>query len=82
MKYGEGPPDGFSRAQWRSALHLQQVPEERLTRAQKELVNRPRLWNGRDPHGDLWTARQRREWDAAIYAALDAEIPELTLKAA
>lgn len=77
MKYGEGPPDGFTRAQWRSALHLQQLPEERLTRTQRELINRPRFWNGMDPHGDLWTVRQRREWDAAIYRALDTETPVL-----
>lgn len=66
-------------SQWRSALRLQELPEEQLTRAQRKLVNRRRLWNGVDPHGDLWTARQRRQWDAAIYSALDAEVPEFTL---
>jgi hypothetical protein len=70
MKYGEGPPDGFSDSEWRTALHLQGVPPEQLTESQRRLVERPRLWNGRDPHGDLWTARQRREWDAAIYNAM------------
>jgi len=76
MQYGDGPPDGFSRAQWRSALQLQTMPEEQLTGAQRELVNRPRLWNGVDPHAPVWSEHERREWDAAIYRlSLQAAAP-------
>jgi hypothetical protein len=72
MKYGEGPPDGFTHSEWRSALIMQKVPYDKLTRAQRKLLERPRLWNGEDPHGYLWTTSQRWEWDAAIYRALPA----------